>query len=84
MAGFNDIMQRNGLAARLSGIAPMPQLRYPEIETRAVERLFSAMVQRGYFIHPIRPWFVSYAHDSACIERTLASVGEAAQEAVSA
>src|SRR5207248_2841052 len=33
MAGFNAIMARGGLEARLDGAPPMPQLHFPEHET---------------------------------------------------
>lgn len=84
MAGFNDIMERHGLSTRLTGVAAMPQLRPAEGEARIIEQLFSGMVRRGYFIHPLRPWFVSYAHDGIVIEQTLAAADDAAQEAISA
>ena len=74
MAGFNAIAQRNGLAARLAGAPPAPQLASPADESATIERICCQMIARGYFIHPIRPWFVSYAHDAECIEQTLADL----------
>ena len=80
--GFNAIMVRSGLASRLGGAAPMPQLRIVQQETATIERLFSQLIQRGYFMHPIRPWFISYAHDSASIEQTVEDIEISARQAV--
>ena len=38
------------------------------------------LVARGHFIHPIRPWFISYAHDAEWIDQTLADVEIAARQ----
>jgi glutamate-1-semialdehyde 2,1-aminomutase len=83
MDGFNAVMTRLGLEARLAGMPPMPQLRCPENEAATIHRLVSAMLVRGHFIHPIRPWFISYAHDATCIDRTLEDLEGAARQAVS-
>jgi glutamate-1-semialdehyde aminotransferase len=40
------------------------------------------MIRRGYFMHPIRPWFLSYAHDAECIDRTLDDLECAARRVV--
>ena len=82
MEGFNAIMARSGLESRLVGTPPMPQLYGAGNETRTIQMLFTNLVQRGYFIHPIRPWFISYAHDMACIEKTLADVEIAVRQVV--
>jgi glutamate-1-semialdehyde 2,1-aminomutase len=82
MEGFNAIMGRRGLQSRLVGVPPMPQLRCPDAESATIRRLISAMLQRGYFIHPIRPWFLSYAHDVQCIDRTLDDLEIATRQAV--
>jgi len=82
MEGFNASMVRLGLESRLVGAPPMPQLHCPESETATIQKFFVHLIGRGYFIHPIRPWFISYAHDIACIEQTLADVEIAAHQAV--
>ena len=82
MEGFNAIMVRSGLESRLAGAPPMPQLHCAEKETMTIQRLCADLIRRGYFIHPIRPWFISYAHDIACIEQTLRDVEIAARQAV--
>jgi glutamate-1-semialdehyde 2,1-aminomutase len=71
MDGFNKTMASAGLSTRLSGLAPMPHLDCPPNERRKLDSFFEKMIQRGYFIHPIHPWYVSFAHDSECIEETL-------------
>lgn len=82
MSGFNSIMRRHALPARLAGLPPMPQVRYPAGVNARMQQLFSRLVVRGYFIHPIRPWFISVAHSLEDIEQTLADIeavlGEAA------
>jgi len=80
MTGFNRIMRHYGLPARLAGLPPMPQVRYPEGEPAELEQLFSNMLTRGYFIHPIRPWFISAAHDMEDIEQTLVDIEASVQE----
>ena len=74
MDGFNNTMARHGLETRLAGMPPMPELRCPDKESTTIQRLVSEMLRRGHFIHPVRPWFISYAHDSQCIERTLEDI----------
>jgi glutamate-1-semialdehyde aminotransferase len=82
MDGFNSLMTRAGLEIRLTGMPPMAELHCPPQESATVQRLVSTLIQRGYFIHPIRPWFISYAHDEACIERTLEDIEIAMRQVV--
>jgi glutamate-1-semialdehyde aminotransferase len=82
MEGVNATLGCAGLTAKLAGMPPMPQLVYPEAEVAAVRAIVSAMVKRGYFIHPIRPWFVSFAHDAAVIDQTLEDFDLCARQAV--
>lgn len=82
MEGFNAITARVGLESRLVGAPPMPQLQCAQRETTTIQNLFADLVLRGYFIHPIRPWFISYSHDAACIEQTLDDIEIAARQAV--
>jgi len=74
MTGFNNVMTTHGLQTRLAGLPPMPQVRNPEEEQIIIERLFSNMLARGYFIHPIRPWFISARHTNENIKTTLADI----------
>jgi glutamate-1-semialdehyde 2,1-aminomutase len=82
MEGVNTIMARLGLQARLTGMPPMPQLTSPESERPTIQTLVSEMVKRGYFMHPVRPWFISYAHDASCIDQTLEDLEVAARQMV--
>ncbi len=80
MSGFNTLMEKHGFAARLSGAPPMPKVNAPDSETAQLRTLISKMLQRGYFIHPTHPWFISYAHDEACIDRTLQNIEDSLGE----
>jgi len=82
MTGFNSAMKTHGLQTRLAGLPPMPQVRCPEEERTTIERLFANMLVRGYFIHPIRPWFISAAHNTDNTEKTLLDIEAALQEIV--
>ena len=75
LSGIHD---QRSLVSRLKGAAPMPKLSYTDRETHPMWQLFAMMLQRGYFIHPTHPWFISYAHDDACIDRTLEDIDAAA------
>ena len=75
-------MARSGLESRLAVLRRCPSFMLRKGESTTIQKLFADLVQRGYFIHPIRPWFISYAHDAACIEQTLADVEIAARQAV--
>lgn len=80
IAGVNAILVAHGFQTRLAGSPPMPKLSIPDWEVQAIRRLISKLVERGYFIHPTHPWFISYAHDAACIENTLQDIDAAARE----
>ena len=82
MEGVNTIMSSCGFRARLQGAAAMPKLAYSEQETPTIRRFFAKMVGRGYFIHPTHPWFISYAHNEACIDTTLENIDAAIREVV--
>lgn len=84
MTGVNALMECHGLAARLAGMPPMPRLRHPPEESLTMRRLFAELLVRGYFIHPIRPWFISYAHDARIVDETIAAVDAALRQAVDA
>jgi glutamate-1-semialdehyde aminotransferase len=77
MSGFNGIMAEHELPLRLAGLPPMPQASYPQGVSAELEQLFSLLLERGYFIHPIRPWFISAAHTMDDIEQTLVAIDDA-------
>jgi glutamate-1-semialdehyde aminotransferase len=80
MQGFNRITTAHDLPMRLAGMPPMPQASYPQGVSADIEQLFSQLLARGYFIHPIRPWFISAAHTMDDIEQTLAAIEDAASD----
>ena len=79
MDGFARIAADRGLRGRLAGLPALPQIRCPAGERPWFQALFGRMVGRGYFIHPLRPWFPSAAHGEGDVERTLADLEEAAR-----
>ena len=78
--GFDAIMAEHDLPLRLGGPDPMPQINCAEADLPTLEAVIRGMVSRGYLVHPLRPWFLSYSHTDAHIQRTLGDLSTVASE----
>lgn len=82
MDGFNYLMEKNGLNARLKGLPPLPKPRYTRDEKDIMVKFFSNMLRRGYYLHPTHVWFPSYLHSPEIIEKTILDMEMALQAAI--
>ena len=71
MKGLNEIAERRGIAARAAGLPPMPFLSWPHEEKPLKQAFYTETVQRGLFLPPDHPWFLSLSHSDRDIARTL-------------
>jgi glutamate-1-semialdehyde 2,1-aminomutase len=75
--GLNEAALRHGIPAVAYGepLPPMPFLRFTGDDDATADVLrttfFSAMFAHGVLMHPRHLWFISYAHRSEDIDRTL-------------
>ncbi len=68
---IDELARRCGSSLHLRGLPPMPVLQASPGDEAHVTRFCAGMVARGYFIHPLRPWFIADTHDDEIIERTV-------------
>jgi glutamate-1-semialdehyde aminotransferase len=80
MDGCNARLAGRGFESRLAGAPAMPKLHSPAHEIEQIRGLIANMLQRGYFIHPTHPWFISYAHDEPRIDATVEAFAAALAE----
>lgn len=74
IAKFDELRRAAGSSLRLVGLPPMPVLHDESGGSGGeaqLDRFCAGMVARGYFIHPLRPWFIADTHDDEVIEQTL-------------
>jgi glutamate-1-semialdehyde aminotransferase len=77
ITGLNDLAARHDLPARAYGepLPPMPFMRFihprAAANARLTEAFYGEMLRRGILLHPRHMWFISHAHSSADIARTL-------------
>ncbi len=71
MDGFNNLMEANGLNARLKGLPPLPKPKYFKDEKEIMTKFFSNMLKYGYYLHPTHVWFLSYQHSTEIVKETL-------------
>lgn len=77
-AGFDEAARARGLAARSVGLPPAVQFRFhadAEADEAARTVFFRELLQRGVF--PSRHFLMSYAHQPADVDETLAAMGPA-------
>jgi len=85
IAGLNASARRHGISARAFGepLPPMPFLKFegadPAERERVMTRFYREVLARGVLLHPRHLWFISYAHTSEDVERTL-EIADAAFE----
>lgn len=81
MAGVNRAAAEAGVAAEMTGHAPMPQLRFHEPDPARQDRLWTAFLaacaDRGVLTGRSRLWFIVHAHTEEDVDRTIAVCAEA-------
>jgi glutamate-1-semialdehyde 2,1-aminomutase/spore coat polysaccharide biosynthesis protein SpsF len=78
--GFNGMIIKYGIKAHMSGLAPVPMLKFNYSDNITNERakniFFSHVINRGVFLHPNHHWFLSLAHTNKDVEYTLNAADE--------
>ena len=74
MSGINDVFDRAGLSFQLTGYGPMPT---PSVEESDRDRCYDILrrcLDRGHYLHPTHPWYLSLAHTEPDIDSTIEAV----------
>lgn len=85
MAGVNRVAAAAGVAAEMTGHAPMAQLRFDEPDPARLDRLWTSFIaacaERGVLTGRGRLWFIVYAHTVREIDRAVEVCAAALAEA---
>ena len=77
MNGINAAFSSAGTSFRLVGPAPMPTPVVDEQDRESCFRVLQACLEKGHYLHPTHPWFLSLAHTEQDIDSTVSAVKEA-------
>ena len=83
--GLRQVAARHGERLHVSGLPSMPKVRFAgETDFMRFQRFCAAATRRGAYFHPYHNWFLSTAHSSEDIARTVDIADAALAEVVAA
>lgn len=70
-AGLTQLSERYGIPARMTGLPAMPLWRWDDGARELRDKVYARILEGGVYLPTDHPWFISYSHTAADIDRTL-------------
>ena len=72
--GVNVACEAGGVSYRLVGVGPMPRPMMEDSDSERCLHMLQGCLERGFYLHPTHPMFLSLAHTEADIDATVEAV----------